>query len=59
MAEITNGLNKSQRNQESRNIDANREVRPLNPEFPYRVIEFDPDFFNLPANPPKVDSYGK
>lgn len=24
----------------------------LNLEFPYRVIEFDPEFWNIPANPP-------
>lgn len=37
--------------------EADAEVsEPLDPAFPFRVIEFDPDFFGIDANPPPVES---
>lgn len=28
-------------------------LEPLNPSFPFRVIPFDVEFFDIPANPPE------
>jgi hypothetical protein len=29
----------------------NEKPEPLEPVFPFEVISFDPEFFNIPANP--------
>ena len=29
------------------------QVAPLEPDFPFTVLEFDPDFFGISANPPE------
>lgn len=51
------GLSKAARLQEARKKrKAKNESLPLNPPFPFRVIEFDPTFFKLNQAKPGGDT---
>lgn len=52
------GLDKSERLREKREAEfKDQEIPPLDPPYPYDVIEFDPVFFQIPPSPPlPVDS---
>lgn len=46
------GLDKGARLKAKHEADADADKPPpLEPEFPWVVIEFDPQFFSMPANP--------
>lgn len=50
------GLNPFDRGEQRRIARAaEAQPQPLDPPFPYRFREFDPDFFGIPANPERQE----
>lgn len=51
---MSRGLDRSGRLADERRREAAREAAEplrLNPEYPWRSVEFDPSYFEIPANP--------